>query len=244
VIKGTDQKTRTIRALVLAAGEGKRLRPFTLHKPKCLMEVGGKPVLEHWLDKLADVGCERALVNTHYLYEQVDRFLNEKNTGDMKVESFYEGELMGTAGTLLDKIDYFRSMTGLLIHADNATTEELSGIIDAHTNASDDRLLTMMTFRSENPSSCGIVEVDSDGKVTGFHEKEADPPGDLANGAVYVFDDLLLSHLTSMRPVPTDFSIEVIPSLLGRIYHYPTKESFIDIGTPQALLRAQELWGC
>ena len=244
MIESTVREAKEIRALVLAAGEGRRLRPITLHKPKCLMEVGGKPVLEHWLDKLADVGCERALVNTHYLSEQVDRFLNEKNTGGMRVESFHEVELMGTAGTLLANKDYFRSKTGLLIHADNATTEELNGIVRAHSNSSDGRLLTMMTFRSDNPSSCGIVEVDSVGKVTGFHEKEADPPGNLANGAVYVFDDHLLSHLESMRPLPTDFSIDVIPSLLGRIYHYPTEESFIDIGTPQALKRAQELWGC
>ena len=241
--ESTFGKERTIRALVLAAGQGTRLRPFTLHKPKCLMEVGGKPVLEHWLDKLANVGCERVLVNTHYLSEQVDSFLNGRKTGEMRVESIYEAELMGTAGTLLANKDYFRSATGLLIHADNATTEELNGIVRAHTSSSDDRLLTMMTFRSENPSSCGIVEVDSDGRVTGFHEKKAEPPGNLANGAVYVFDELLLSHMESMRPLPTDFSIDVMPSLLGRVYHYPTEEAFIDIGTPQSLTRAQELWG-
>ena len=89
----------SIRALLLAAGLGTRLQPITLKKPKCLMSIGGKPLLEHWLCKLEPCGCTDTLVNTHYLAKQVETFLDERPKTKLKVHSEYETELLGTAGT-------------------------------------------------------------------------------------------------------------------------------------------------
>ena len=98
-----------------------------------------------------------------------------------------------------------------------------------------------MTFRTETPSSCGIVELDARGVVVGFHEKVAHPPGNLANGAVYILSAELLQLLgTDLRGV-TDFSTEVLNCLVGKIYSYETSETFLDIGTLENYAKANAL---
>ena len=99
----------------------------------------------------------------------------------------------------------------------------------------------MLTFSSNNPSSCGIVEIDNHQVVHAFHEKIAAPPGNRANGALYAFEQDFLDHLNLINPMPSDFSTGVIPELLGRIQTWHTNEPYLDIGTPEALTSAQEL---
>lgn len=101
----------------------------------------------------------------------------------------------------------------------------------------------MLTFLTDQPSNCGIVETDDEGVVIAFHEKVANPPGNCANGALYAFDPSFLDYLASMFPPPSDFSTEVIPTLLGKIQSWHTDQPYLDIGTPEALLRAQQLIG-
>ncbi len=98
----------------------------------------------------------------------------------------------------------------------------------------------MLTFRCENPSSCGIVEVDELGVVTGFHEKVMSPPGNLANGAVYLLSAELIARLPLDWKAPKDFSADILPDLVGRIQTYETKQLFFDIGTPSTYARANE----
>ena len=92
---------KPIRALLLSAGFGTRLRPLTLTKPKCLVEVNGKPILEHWLNKLEEINTERILINTHYLADKVNNFLNYDYLQNTKIQKFHENQLLGTAGTLI-----------------------------------------------------------------------------------------------------------------------------------------------
>jgi len=233
--------SRPLRALLLAAGLGTRLRPLTLHTPKCLVPINGEPLLGRWLRKLEQAGCEAALVNTHYLAEQVEAYLQSWHSSTMAVHTVHEPELLGTAGTLLANQEFFGGCTGLLIHADNATAEDLRPFLGAHHNRQAGCLLTMLTFNTNNPSSCGIVELDDQDIVQGFHEKVVEPPGNRANGALYAFEPTLLDHLNRMAPHPSDFSTEVIPSLMGRIQTWHTDQPYLDIGTPEALATAQQL---
>ena len=101
----------------------------------------------------------------------------------------------------------------------------------------------MLTFATASPSSCGIVELDDQGVVIGFHEKVAEPPGNLANGALYAFDGKFLEHLNSLGSNCSDFSTEVLPTLIGQMYSCHTSHLYLDIGTPSALKEAQQLWG-
>ena len=229
-----------LRALLLAAGLGTRLRPITLHTPKCLVSIGGGPLLGRWLRQLEAVGCEAVLVNTHYLAEQVQAFLKGWRGDGMKVQTVHEPELLGTAGTILANQAFFQGATGLLIHADNAMDDNLEGLLEAHRQRPTGCLLTMLTFRTNQPRSCGIVDTDELGVVQAFHEKVSDPTGDCANGAVYAFNADLVAYLKTLRPQPSDFSTEVIPPLLGRINTWHASKAFLDIGTPEALEAAQD----
>ena len=232
---------RPFRALLLAAGLGTRLRPITLHTPKCLVPVGGEPLLARWLRQLKTAGCEAVLVNTHYLAEQVEAFLKTQPDNGMKIEVTYESELLGTAGTLLANKTFFEGATGLMIHADNAMADDLKSFLVAHENRNPDCVMTMLTFTTDNPQSCGIVGLDPRGIISSFHEKVANPPGNCANGALYAFNESLLDRLTGMTPLPSDFSTEVVPTLLGRIQTWHTNKPYLDVGTPAALAKAQTL---
>ena len=183
-----------MKAMILAAGRGTRLRPFTDQLPKCLMPINGRPILEWWLSRLIDIGIEGVLINTHYRADQVNRYLSTSRFGSY-VDVVFEPTLLGTAGTVVKNKDFFSGEDGMLLHADNFCLADLAEFISAHKNREPNTLITMMTFLSNRPSESGIVEVDESGVVIGFYEKAKKPPGSLANGAVYILTNELLSSL-------------------------------------------------
>lgn len=228
-----------MKTLLLAAGFGTRLRPLTDTMPKCLVPIHGRPLLDIWLERLTDAGCGPFLVNTHYLANQVDQFLSgSRHAGRVTVA--HEAELLGTAATLRANAGFFDGEDGLLIHADNYCLGDFGAFIDAHRNRPRECLMTMMTFRTDTPSSCGIVSLDEHNVVTRFEEKQANPSGNLANGAVYLLSAELIERLGTEGRA-TDFSTEVIPTLMGRIQSFETHDTLIDIGTPRTYALANAL---
>ena len=184
-----------MRAILLAAGLGTRLRPLTNQIPKCLVTIKGRPLLGIWLDKLSEVGVESILVNTHHLADKVEAYVASGNyKGSVVVVN--EPILLGTAGTLIANLPFFENEDGFLVHADNYIREDLWRFVAAHKMRSPGCVITMLTFRSDNPSTCGIVEVDERGVVIRFHEKVVSPPGNLANGAIYILSAELLRTLS------------------------------------------------
>jgi mannose-1-phosphate guanylyltransferase len=226
-----------MRALLLAAGLGTRLRPLTDTIPKCLVPIKGKPLLGIWLERLTQASIGPFLINTHYLANQVMDFTADSPYRD-QVTLVNELELQGTAGTLIANLDFFQGKDGLLIHADNYCLADFTNFQLAHHNRPPECLMTMMTFRTDNPLTCGIVNLDKSGVVTGFHEKVSKPPGNLANGAVYILSADLLNRLATDLHTVKDFSTEVLNKFLGRIYSYETSEVFMDVGTPETYEQA------
>mgnify|MGYP005655686569 CR=1 FL=1 len=104
--------------MLLAAGKGTRLKPLTEQWPKCLMPIGDRPLLEYWLETLRRAGIRTVMVNLHHQADSVRTFLRRLRFADW-VESVYETELLGTAGTLLSNSSFFQDCTTLLVHADN-----------------------------------------------------------------------------------------------------------------------------
>jgi len=219
-----------MRAILLAAGFGTRLRPMTDSTPKCLVPINGKPLLQIWLERLTADGIGPFLVNTHYLSEQVEQFIKESEFRD-QVEIVYEPKLLGTGGTLIKNIEFFQGKDGLLIHADNYCLADFNAFIAAHENRPNICKMTMMTFLTDDPSSCGIVEIDEEGIVIGFHEKVEQPPSNFANGAIYILSHDLIELVASKFNKILDISIELLPNLIHEIYTYETKNIFMDIGT-------------
>lgn len=228
----------SISVLLLAAGRGTRLQPLTEIWPKCLMPINGHPLLEYWLKGLISLGIGHILVNVHSHRAKVLGFL-ARDEFLTSVKPVYEPRLLGTAGTLRANTDFFRDRSVLLIHADNWCHCDFRSFIDFHLEK---RLphcpITMMTFDSDNPSSCGVVETDRNGVVIAFHEKVSDPPSNRANAAVYMVEPEVLQWLES-EPAVNDFSTEVLPNYLGRIATWHNAEIHRDIGTLSELRAAQ-----
>lgn len=222
-----------MRALLLAAGLGTRLRPLTERTPKCLAPIKGKPLLEYWLDLLFGGGIDEVLVNLHYLPEQVRDHVYASPWRE-RISLVHEPELLGTAGTLLANRAFFGNEPLLLAHADNLTLFDPQAFVQAHASRPANAIMTMMTFRTDAPDTCGIVELDPNGIVTAFHEKVSHPPGNLANAAVYIFEPGIFDVLARMPGKPIDLSTQVIPALCGKIFTYENRNYHRDIGTMEA----------
>jgi mannose-1-phosphate guanylyltransferase len=227
-----------MRALLLAAGLGTRLRPITDRVPKCLVEVQGKPLLDYWFNNLFEAGVERALVNTHYLGALVESHVLRSPWRD-RIDLVHEAELLGTGGTILANATFARGGPLMVAHADNLTDFDARMLTAAHAKRPRGAVMTMLAFRTDHPRSCGILECNEEGIVQAFHEKVENPPGDLANGAVYILEPDVLNLLESFRTPVIDFSTEVIPKLMGRILAVPLDCYHRDIGNPEALRTAE-----
>lgn len=194
--------------------------------------------MEYWLQTLRAVGIRDVLINTHFHSDKVDAFLAREHFADW-VKSVYESELLGTAGTLRANADFFRGCTTLLIHADNWCQCDFSAFIGFHlyqrpVNCS----MTMMTFDTDTPQSCGIVETDDQGVIMAFHEKVSNPPGKRANAAVYILEPDVLDWI-ERHPEVSDFSTGVLSQFIGRTATWHNAGVHRDIGTLPALRAAQ-----
>lgn len=227
-----------MKVLLLAAGFGTRLRPITDTTPKCLVPINGKPLLEYWLENLSEVGINEFLINTSYLSEQVREFVNNSIYKD-KITLVYEDELLNTGGTLLANRDFFNNEAFMLVHADNLTFCDFNAFIESHNNRPENSDITMMLFESDNPSSCGIVELDKNDRVQKFYEKVENPPSNLANGAVYICEPSIFKFLGSLNKKNIDFSNDVLPKYMGRINTYLNDIYHRDIGSIESYGLAQ-----
>lgn len=227
--------------ILLAAGLGTRLLPLTAVLPKCLMPIHGRPQLEYWLRALSDAdaaGGADIVVNTHYLPELVREYLAHSPWAG-SVRLVHEAELRGTGGTLLAN-PFPSGGPVMLVHADNLCGADLRAFMTAHANRAPGTVMTMMSFRTDAPKTCGILDLDARGVVRAFHEKVADPPGNLANAAVYIVEPEVTAFIAGLgRPV-VDFSTEVIPHFLGRIQSWENGVYHRDIGNVGSFLAAQQ----
>lgn len=227
-----------MRALLLAGGLGTRLRPLTDRMPKCLVPIHGKPLLEYWLDLLFGSDVEMALVNTHYMPDPVRAFVAASKWHN-RITLVHEDVLLGTGGTVLRNRDFFRNAAFMVAHADNLTRFDPAAFIARHRTRPAGCEITMMTFETDDPRSCGIVEEDERGVVRSFHEKVENPPGNHANAAVYIFEPSVIGFLASLGKEVIDLSTEVIPHYIDRISTFHNTGYHRDIGTPESLARAE-----
>lgn len=227
-----------MKAFLLAAGVGSRLRPITDVTPKCMLTVGDRPLLDLWLDEFVRAGVDEVLVNLHHLPDVVRRHLAAR-AGPPAVRTFFEPELLGSAGTMLANRDWVRGEDLFLAcYADNLTDFDLQSLVKAHREHGP--VATLTVFRSPNPSSGGVMELGAGGRVTGFVEKPAKPVSDLVNAGMYAFHPNVLDEIEGMPP--KDIGYDLVPRLVGRARAVPVDGYFRDIGTVDAYRKAREEW--
>lgn len=227
-----------MKAFLLAAGVGSRLRPLTDTVPKCMVAIDGQPMLDIWLDALDRAGVDEVLVNLHHLPDVVRRHIAAR-TGPPAVRTVLEPELLGSAGTLLAHRDWVGTEELFLAtYADNLTDFDLHTLVQAHRDH--DAIATLTVFHSERPSAGGVVELDASGRVIGFVEKPPHPVSDLTNAGMYAFHPSVLDEIDGVPP--KDIGFDLLPRLVGRARAVLVEGYFRDIGTADAYQRARQEW--
>ena len=222
------------KAFLLAAGLGTRLKPLTDATPKCLVPVGGKPVLHWWLSVCERLGVREVLLNTHHLAGQVRDFVSAR-TGGPKVTLFHEPELLGSAGTLAANKDFVKGEEDFWIfYADTLIGADLMPLAALRRARGAD--LALGLFHSPAPSSGGVVELGPGGRVLSFEEKPARPKSDLVAAGAYAAGPALLAALPDG---PGDLSRDAYPKLMGNACGL-VLDPVIDLGTPERYARAQQ----
>ena len=228
----TDRAGR-IKALLLAAGLGTRLRPLTDSVPKCLIPIAGQPLLDIWIERLIECGIREARINTHALAEAVRAHIGEINAkSDLLLVEAYEPALLGSAGTVTANVDLADDVDEVvIIYADNFSDIDLRPLIAFHREHTDP--LTMVLFRAPNPSACGIAELSEDGRIVSFVEKPKAPASNLANAGLYVVSAGAYREIAGMKAF--DLGFEVLPRFVGRMRGWTWGGYYLDIGTHESL---------
>jgi len=243
-------KKTPLKAFLLSAGLGTRLRPLTDETPKCLLPINGKPLMQIWLELLTYYGIEEVLVNTHWHHDKVEAFLAKWPRDRLTVIPYYEPDLLGSAGTLLANRHWVEDGAPFFIlYGDNLTDVNLQKILAFHT--AHNLSFTLGVFVTDTPKSCGIARVDQDGLVTDFEEKPKDPKSNLAAAGIYVADKNIFNFFpkikahslkTAALPNPLDLGFHIIPQMVGLMKAYLIKEFLMDIGTLSQYEKAKLLW--
>lgn len=235
-----------MKAMVLAAGEGTRLRPYTLTTPKPMLPVAGRPTLEWIVGWLRYHGIREVVVNLcHQPDPVVDHFGNGSSHGVQMTYSVEE-TMLGTAGGVKN-VEHLFDGPFVIVYGDVLTDMNLAALVECHQAHGPQPHVTLSLCRRPNPWDCGIVGVNGDNRVTKFVEKprKEDVFSDLVNAGVLVMDRQLLDFVQETGF--SDISHDLLPELLRRnvpIYAQPLDETvyLIDMGTQEKYEQAQREW--
>lgn len=227
-----------MKAVLLAAGLGTRLRPLTLTTPKCLVPFGETTLLGIWVRQLELAGIEEVMVNLHHLPEVVLQYL-EGITTTVVVRTTYERELLGSLGTLLENDRFFRGEQSILVaYADNLSSLSLEDLMRFHLTHS--HPVSVAVAETDRPKECGILEVDNQGVVRSFTEKPDDPKGNLANAGIYIIDTSALEGLSGLDGGTLDIGFHFLPRMVGNMVAWKGEGYIQDVGTPERYAAAKK----
>jgi mannose-1-phosphate guanylyltransferase len=227
-----------MKAFLLAAGRGTRLRPLTDNIPKCLLPIRGIPLLEIWLELCRNAGIKEILINIHAHAAQVTDCLRRSSNG-LHVRVVKESQLLGSAGTLIANREWVASEERFWVfYGDVLTRADLNSMRRFH----DERrpVTTLGVCHVPDPTRCGIVTVTEDNVVREFVEKPKNSESSLAFAGLMIATRQLLDAIP--QKLPADIGFDVLPRLTGSMLAYHISEYLIDIGTLENYEAAQNTW--
>lgn len=228
-----------MKAFLLTAGLGTRLLPITKTTPKCLVEIGGKPLIHWWFDAMEQAGVTEVLINLHHLPKQVKDYVTKINTA-IKVNYFMEEVLLGSAGTLRANYDFVKEEDHFfIIYSDNLSSMKLKDLYSFHQGQA--HLFSMALFNSNNPTACGIAVLDSKKTIIDFVEKPTHPKSPLANAGIYIAHPSII-ELIPKNKIPADIGFDLLPQLINHMSGWENEDYLIDIGTHANLAKARAEW--
>ena len=227
-----------MKAFLLAAGLGTRLRPLTDSTPKCLLPVQGMPMLSIWLSLCQKHGIDEVLINTHTHGDRVRRYLSAYEHG-VKTTVMEEPVLLGSAGTLRANREWVAGdQCFWVLYADVLTRANLSQMMQFHLEHRG--IATLGGYEVPDPERCGIMQVDAESRIERFIEKPKIPAGRLAFSGVMIAGSALLDAIP--ENLPADLGFDVLPRQAGNMFAFSISDYILDIGTLANYDLAQKTW--
>jgi mannose-1-phosphate guanylyltransferase len=231
--------------MILAAGSGTRLGVLAANRPKPMLELHGKPLLEYVIRRLARAGITDAVINTHHHADAIHRYFGDGAAMAVHLTYSHEPTLMGTAGALKKVESFFAGGPFLLAYGDNLTTCDFIRLAQVHQASG--AVGTVALFWKRNALPHSAVEFDASGRITSFVEK---PRGSTdsskwISAGIAVLEPAVFSFIPADRP--SDFGFDVFPRIVAsnqrlQSYQMSEAEGLWWIDTPEDYARVQGLW--
>jgi mannose-1-phosphate guanylyltransferase/phosphomannomutase len=233
-----------MKAILLSAGRGERLKPLTDMMPKVMIPLNGKPLLQYWIEFLKKYGIEEVAINVWYLGEQIMNYFGDGSKFGVKIKYSKEETLLGTA-TPIKKIEelypgFCSKEPFLVIYADNLTDMDLKKVFEFHELHKP--LVTLTLHEHDEPWTRGIVNTTEEGKVIGFIEKpkKEDILSGKSASCVYICEPEILKYLKDEKE---DLGTDLFPRLLQnncKLYAIDPKAYVQDTGTLERYEKAKK----
>jgi NDP-sugar pyrophosphorylase family protein len=220
-----------MKAMILAAGLGTRLRPLTEEISKPMVPIVNRPVMEHIVDLLAKHGFTDLYVNLHYHPDVIKRHFGDGEQWGLSITYSFEEELLGTAGGVKKLEEKLGGDTFLVISGDALTDLDLTALLTFHKTHG--CIATLVITPVSDPSKYGVVITDEEGRITGFQEKPSREVAKsfVANSGIYVFEPEVLDMIPSGF---YDFGSQLFPRFLEEgigFYGYQHTDYWNDVGS-------------
>lgn len=231
-----------MKAVIMAGGEGSRLRPLTIARPKPMVPLVNKPVLAHIIDLLKRYGIDEVVITLQYLSDIIQDYFGDGSEFDIKINYSVEDVPLGTAGSVKRASKYLCDDEPFLVISGDALTDiNLQEVIDFHMEKQAPATVTLA--RVVNPLEYGVVIIDDEGKIVRFIEKPgwADVVSDFVNTGIYVLEPEVLNNIDEGQVF--DFSHDLFPLMIEEgnpPYGYLAQGYWTDIGNPQEYARASD----
>ena len=229
-----------MKAFILGAGLGTRLRSLGLDCPKVMVPIGGKPLLQHHFELFREQGVREFVVNLHYLPEKIREYFGDGSAFGVRLSYSFEPDLVGTAGAVKLIEGELRGGPFIVFYGDNLVSFKLAELLDFH--RARQAVATIALFASPEPWTGGVVETAEDGRILRFVEK---PPreqvtSNLINAGIYVLEPQVLDAIPAGQFF--DFGRDVFPQLLhadAPLFAMKPQAYIQDVGTPERFEKAQ-----
>lgn len=228
-----------LKAVIMAGGEGTRLRPITCDLPKPMVQVLGKPVMEYTIDLLKKHGITDIAVTLHYLPDVIRGWFGDGASRGVNMQYFVEEVPLGTAGSVRAAREFLNE-TFIVISGDALTDIDLGLAMDFHRQKQAD--VTIVLKSVESPVEFGVVIAGDDGHIERFMEKPAwrDVFSDTVNTGIYIIEPQVMDRIAP--GAKADFSKDLFPALMAanaRLFGLQTEGYWCDIGNPAQYAAAQ-----
>lgn len=227
------------KAVILVGGKATRLRPLTLHTPKGLLKVQDKSITEHLFELLKNHGITEILLSTGYLKEKFKEYFGDGKKFGVNITYIEEEEPLGTAGPLILAQDHLKEPF-IMSNGDELKNINIEEMYALHKESN--ALATLALTEVEDPSHYGVARLEGN-KILEFVEKpkKEEAPSNLINAGFYIIEPEVI------KMIPQGFAMmekDVFPKLAeqGRLFGYPFKGQWFDIGTPERYETTKKEW--